>query len=216
MAAMKHVGLNVAADPFMTLSYTGVNGGLVIVVCDDPEMHSSRNEQDTRNYAKFAKIPCLEPSDSQEAKDLVGEALRISEEFDTPVLLLSSTRISHSMSLVETGKRTEGTRELGLKKDPVKNVMLPAMARRRHPVVEQRLKDVAEFAETWPYNKIIMGDTSLGIIATGVAFQYPREAMPEASFLKLGMVWPLPEKLIRDFASKVKKLVVIEDLDTLH
>ncbi|HTY24087.1 MAG TPA: indolepyruvate ferredoxin oxidoreductase subunit alpha [Desulfomonilaceae bacterium] len=213
MAAMKHVGLNVAADPFMTLSYTGVNGGLVIVVCDDPEMHSSQNEQDTRNYAKFAKVPCIEPSDSQEAKDMVGEALKISEQFDTPVVLLSSTRIAHSMSLVEIGNRVEGPRELGLKKDPVKNVMLPAMARRRHPIVEQRLKDLAQFAETWPYNKIIMGDPSVGIIATGVAFQYAREVMPEASFLKLGMVWPLPEKLVKDFASRVKKLVVIEDLD---
>ncbi len=210
---MKHVGLNVAADPFMTLSYTGVNGGLVLVVCDDPAMHSSQNEQDTRNYAKFGKVPCLEPSDSQEAKDLIGEALRVSEQFDTPVLLRSSTRVSHSMSLVEFKDRTEGPRELGLKKDPTKFVMLPAMARRRHPVVEQRLKDVAQFAETWPFNKIIMGDASLGIIAAGVAYQYAREALPEASFLKLGMVWPLPEKLIRDFASRVKRLVVIEDLD---
>ena len=213
MAIMKHVGLNVAADPFMTLSYTGVNGGLVIVVCDDPEMHSSQNEQDTRNYAKFGKVPCVEPSDSQEAKDLLGEALQISEQFDTPVILRSSTRISHSMSLVETKERVEGPRELGLKKDPLKNVMLPAMARRRHPVVEQRLKDLAAFAETFRYNQIMMGDEALGIIAAGVAYQYAREAMPHASFLKLGMVWPLPEKLIRDFASRVKRLVVIEDLD---
>lgn len=213
MAIMKHVGLNVAADPFMTLSYTGVNGGLVIVVCDDPEMHSSQNEQDSRNYAKFAKVPCLEPSDSQEAKDFIGEALRISEQFDTPVILRSSTRISHSMSLVKTKKRTEGPVEIGLKKDPMKFVMLPAMARRRHPIVEQRLKDLAAFAETFPSNKIIMGDKSLGIISSGVNFQYSREAAPHASFLKLGMVWPLPEKLIRDFASKVKRLVIIEDLD---
>jgi indolepyruvate ferredoxin oxidoreductase, alpha subunit len=213
LCAMKHVGLNVAADPFMTLSYTGVNGGLVLVVCDDPEMHSSQNEQDTRNYAKFGKVPCVEPSDSQEAKDLIGEALRISEEFDTPVILRSSTRVSHSMSLVEFGERIEGPKERGLKRDPMKFVMLPAMARRRHPVVEQRLKDVAAFAETWPFNQVIPGDDSLGIIAAGVAFQYAREVLPEASFLKLGMVWPLPEKLIRDFASRVKRLVVIEDLD---
>lgn len=213
LAAMKHVGLNVAADPFMTLSYTGVNGGLVLVVCDDPEMHSSQNEQDTRNFAKFGKVPCLEPSDSQEAKDLMGEALRISEEFDTPVIFRSSTRISHSMSLVETKDRVEGPRELGLKKDPMKFVMLPAMARRRHPVVEQRLKDLAVFAETFPYNKIIKGDGSLGIISAGAAFQYAREVMPSASFLKLGMVWPLPEKLIREFAAGVKRLVVIEELD---
>lgn len=213
LAAMKHVGLNVAADPFMTLSYTGVNGGLVIVVCDDPEMHSSQNEQDTRNFAKFGKVPCLEPADSQEAKDLMGEALRISEEFDTPVIFRSSTRISHSMSLVETKGRVEGPRELGLKKDPMKFVMLPAMARRRHPVVEQRLKDLAGFAETFPYNKIIKGDNALGIISAGATFQYAREVMPSASFLKLGMVWPLPEKMIREFAASVKRLVVIEELD---
>ncbi|AFM25947.1 indolepyruvate ferredoxin oxidoreductase subunit alpha [Desulfomonile tiedjei] len=215
MACMKHVGLNVAADPFMTLSYTGVNGGLVIVVCDDPEMHSSQNEQDTRNFAKFGKVPCLEPSDSQEAKDLVGEALKISEMFDTPVILRSSTRVSHSMSLVETQDRAEGPRELGLKKDPMKFVMLPAMARKRHPIVEQRQKDVASFADTFSYNRIIMNDDSLGIIAAGIAFQYAREALPNASFLKLGMSWPLPEKLIREFASKVKRLVVIEELDPI-
>lgn len=213
MAVMKHVGLNVAADPFMTLSYTGVNGGLVLVVCDDPAMHSSQNEQDTRNFAKFGKVPCLEPSDSQDAKDLMGEALRISEEFDTPVILRSTTRVSHSMSLVEFVNRTEGTRELGLKKDPMKFVMLPAMARKRHPFVEQRLKDVAAFAETFQFNKVIMGDDSLGVIASGVVFQYVREAVPWASFLKLGMVWPLPERMIRDFASKVKRLIVMEELD---
>lgn len=213
MAVMKHVGLNVAADPFMTLSYTGVNGGLVLVVCDDPEMHSSQNEQDTRNFAKFGKVPCLEPSDSQEAKDLIGEALRISEEFDTPVILRSTTRVSHSMSLVEFKNRSEGTRELGLKKDPMKFVMLPAMARKRHPFVEQRLKDLAAFAETFPFNKVIMGDDSLGVITSGVVFQYAREAVPWASFLKLGMVWPLPEKMIREFASKVKRLVIMEELD---
>jgi indolepyruvate ferredoxin oxidoreductase alpha subunit len=215
MACMKHVGLNVAADPFMTLSYTGINGGLVIVVCDDPEMHSSQNEQDTRNFAKFGKVPCVEPSDSQEAKDLVGEALKISEMFDTPVILRSSTRVSHSMSLVETQDRAEGPKELGLKKDPMKFVMLPAMARKRHPVVEQRQKDVAAFADTFSYNRIIMNDDSLGIIASGIAFQYAREALPNASFLKLGMSWPLPEKLIREFASKVKRLVVIEELDPI-
>jgi len=213
LVAMKHVGLNVAADPFMTLSYTGINGGLVVVVCDDPEMHSSQNEQDTRHYAKFGKVPCLEPSDSQDAKDFVGEALRMSEEFDTPVLLRGCTRVCHSMSLVETGSRVEGPKELGLKRDPMKFVMLPAMARKRHPFVEQRMKDLATFAETFPHNKIIMGDESLGIISAGAAYQYAREAFPSASFLKLGMVWPLPEKMIREFASKVKRLVVIEELD---
>jgi indolepyruvate ferredoxin oxidoreductase alpha subunit len=213
LAIMKHVGLNVAADPFMTLSYTGVNGGMVIVVCDDPDMHSSQNEQDTRNYAKFARVPCLEPSDSQEAKDMIGQGLEISEKFDTPVLVRSVTRVSHSMSLVETKNRSEGPKELGLKKEAPKFVMLPAFARRRHPVIEQRLKDIAEFAESFPYNEIMMGDDSLGIITTGIAYQYSREAMPNASFLKLGMSWPLPEKMIRDFASKVKRLVVIEELD---
>ncbi len=213
LAIMKHVGLNVAADPFMTLSYTGVNGGMVIVVCDDPDMHSSQNEQDTRNYAKFARVPCLEPSDSQEAKDMIGQGLEISEKFDTPVLVRSVTRVSHSMSLVETKNRSEGPKELGLKKEAPKFVMLPAFARRRHPVIEQRLKDIAEFAESFPYNEIMMGDDSLGIITTGIAYQYSREAMPNASFLKLGMSWPLPEKMIREFASKVKRLVVIEELD---
>ena len=213
LACMKHVGLNVAADPFMIYSYTGVYGGFVIVVCDDPEMHSSQNEQDTRNYAKFAKVPCIVPADSQEAKDMVGQALQISEQFDTPVLLLGSTRISHSMSLVEIGKRVEGEVELKLRKEPPKWVMLPGFARRRHPLVEQRLLNLKEFAETWSYNKVIMGDDSLGIISSGIVYQYAREALPEASFLKLGMVWPLPEKMIRDFASRVKRLIVIEDLD---
>ncbi len=213
LAAMKHVGLNVAADPFMTLSYTGVNGGLVLVVCDDPEMHSSQNEQDTRNYAKFGKVPCLEPSDSQEAKDMIGAALDISEKFDTPVIFRSTTRVSHSMSLVETGNRVEGSVEIGLKKDPMKFVMLPAMARKKHPWVEQRMKDIAEYAETFPYNIIIEGSKSIGIITSGIAYQYAREAIPEASFLKLGMVWPLPEKMIRKFASMVDRLVVIEELD---
>ncbi len=213
MAVMKHVGLNVAADPFMTLSYTGINGGMVIVVCDDPDMHSSQNEQDSRHYAKFGKVPCLEPTDSQEAKDMVGEGFLISEQFDSPVILRSFTRISHSMSLVELGERKEGPKELGLKKDPAKCVMLPGFARRRHPLVEQRMKDLAKFAEDFPYNKIIMGDPSLGIISSGTAYQYAREAFPEASFLKLGMTWPVPEKMIRDFASKVKRLVVVEELD---
>ncbi len=213
LACMKHVGLNVAADPFMTLSYTGINGGLVIVVCDDPGMHSSQNEQDTRNYAKFGKVPCLEPADSQEAKDLIKEGFRISEEFDTPVILRSITRISHSSSLVSLEDRKLGPKELGLKKDFEKNVMLPAMARRRHPLVEKRLQDLAEFAETFPYNKIMMGDKSLGIISAGIAYQYAREAVPSASFLKLGMVWPLPARLIKEFASKVERLVVIEELD---
>ncbi len=216
LAAMKHVGLNVAADPFMTLSYTGVNGGLVLVVCDDPEMHSSQNEQDTRNYAKFGKVPCLEPSDSQEAKDMIGEALNISEKFDTPVIFRSTTRVSHSMSLVETGVRSEGSVEIGFKKDPLKYVMLPAMARRKHPIVEQRMKDLAEYAETFAYNIITEGSKSLGIIASGIAYQYAREALPEASFLKLGMAWPLPEKLIRKFSSMVERLVVIEELDPFY
>ncbi len=215
LAIMKHVGLNVAADPFMTLSYTGVQGGLVLVVCDDPDMHSSQNEQDTRNYAKFGKVPCLEPSDSQECLDFMGEAFKISEQFDTPVILRSSTRISHSMSLVELGQRKLGPVELGLKKDPPKHVMLPGFARRRHPIVEQRLKDLSEFGESFALNKIEMGDPSLGIISAGVAYAYAKEALPEASFLKLGMVWPLPEKLIKDFASKVDRLIIIEDLDPI-
>jgi len=214
LAAMKHVGLNVAAEALFYSSHTGFDGALVIVNADDPGMHSSQNEQDNRHYAKFAKVPMLEPTDSQEAKDFVGSALDVSEEFDTPVLLRLSTRICHSSALVELGERKAAKDERKpFVHNPMKYSMIPGFARRRHPVMEQRLKDLAEYAETFPYNKVEWGDRSLGVVANGVAYQYAREVFPEASFLRLGMSWPLPEKLIRDFASQVDKVVVVEELD---
>jgi indolepyruvate ferredoxin oxidoreductase alpha subunit len=214
LAAMKHVGLNVAAEALFYSSYTGFDGGLVIITADDPGMHSSQNEQDNRYYAKFAKVPMLEPTDSQEAKDFVGLALEISEKFDTPVLLRPTTRICHSNAPVEFGERKAVKDEpQPFARNPAKYTMIPGFARRRHPLMEQRLKDLAEYAETFPYNKVEWGDRSLGVVANGVSYQYAREVFPDASFLRLGMSWPLPEKLIHDFASQVGKVVVVEELD---
>ena len=212
VCAMKHVGLNVAADPLFTVSYTGVNGGLVICVADDPGMHSSQNEQDSRNYALAAKVPMLEPSDSQECKDYMKKALEISEEFDTPVILRLTTRISHSRSIVELNDREEIPLK-PYKKDFGKNVMMPAMARKRHVMVEERMKNLALYAEKTGLNKIIWGNTGIGVITSGISYQYSREAFGDVSYLKLGMVHPLPENLIKEFASKVKTLYVIEELD---
>jgi len=215
MAAMKHVGLNVAADSFMYASMTGMEAGLVIVSADDPAMHSSQNEQDNRTFAKFARIPCLEPSDSQEAKDMTIAAFGLSERFDTPVLLRLTTRICHSTSAVELGERIDGTptEPKPFPRNPLKYVMLPGNAVKRHPVIEQRILDVAKVAESFPYNRIEMGEPSLGIITAGVAYQYAKEVFPHASILHLGMTWPLPEQMIRQFASSVEKLIVIEELD---
>jgi indolepyruvate ferredoxin oxidoreductase, alpha subunit len=215
MATMKHVGLNVAADSFFYASMTGTEAGLVIVNADDPAMHSSQNEQDNRRYAKFARVPCLEPSDSQEAKDMVGAALEISEAFDTPVLLRTTTRIAHSHSLVELGERKPGPklRPAQFPVDRTKYVMVPGNARKRHPVIEERLLRLAEFAESFPSNRIEPGDTSLGIITSGAAYQYAREVFPKASVLKLGMTYPLPRKMITEFAAQVDRLIVIEELD---
>ncbi len=214
LAAMKHVGLNVAAESLFYSSYTGFDGGLVIISADDPGMHSSQNEQDNRYYAKFAKVPMLEPTDSQESKDFVGLALEISEKFDTPVILRVTTRICHSSSPVEMGEREAAADEKKpFTRNPGKYTMIPGFARRRHPLMEQRLKDLAEYAETFPYNKVQWGDRSLGVVANGISYQYAREVFPEASFLRLGMSWPLPDKLIRDFASQVDKIVVVEELD---
>lgn len=211
--AMKHVGLNVAADPFFTMSYIGVNGGMVLAVADDPGMHSSQNEQDSRHYAMAAKVPMLEPSDSAECKDYAKLAYEISEQFDTPAVLRLTTRVSHSRSLVELGER----QELALKpyeKNPQKNVMLPAMAKKKHVIVEQRTKDLTEYAETSGINRIEMNSTKIGVITSGMSYQYAKEALGEnASYLKLGMVFPLPVKLIQDFASQVGTLYVIEELD---
>jgi indolepyruvate ferredoxin oxidoreductase alpha subunit len=214
MAAMKHVGLNVAADSFMYASMTGMEAGLVIVSADDPAMHSSQNEQDNRTFAKFARIPCLEPSDSQEAKDMTIAAFGLSEHFDTPVLLRLTTRICHSTSAVELGERvTLATEVRPFPRNPAKYVMVPGNAVKRHPLIEQRIRDIAKFAETFPYNRIEHGDSTLGIITCGVAYQYTREVFPNASILHLGMTWPLPEQLIRQFAASVEKLVVLEELD---
>ncbi|NLY43864.1 MAG: indolepyruvate ferredoxin oxidoreductase subunit alpha [Clostridiaceae bacterium] len=212
MTAMKHVGLNVAADPLFTCSYTGVNGGLVIVVADDPGMHSSQNEQDSRHYAKASKVLMLEPSDSQECKDFVAEAYNLSEQFDTPVIIRLSTRVSHSQSLVEIKER-ENIPLREYKKDAQKYVMMPAMARKRHWAVEDRIKALREYAETSKLNRIEWGDRKIGIITSGIAYQYAREALGDVSYLKLGMVYPLPEKLIKDFVSQVEQVYVIEELD---
>jgi indolepyruvate ferredoxin oxidoreductase, alpha subunit len=211
--AMKHVGLNVAADPLFTVAYTGVNAGLVIGVADDPGMHSSQNEQDSRHHAIAAKIPMLEPSDSAEALSFAKLAYEISEKFDTPVLLKMCTRISHSQSVVETGERTEQPVK-AYEKNIAKYVMAPANAVRRHPVVEEHLKKIAEWAETSGINRVENGSSKLGIITSSTCYQYAKEVFgDEAGILKLGMVNPLPADMIRTFASKFDKVVVIEELD---
>lgn len=211
--AMKHVGLNVAADPLFTVGYTGVNGGLVIAVADDPSMHSSQNEQDSRHYAKASKIPMLEPSDSQECKDFVQFSYEMSEKFDTPVIYRLATRVAHSQSIVSL----EDRKDIPLKpyeKNIGKYVMMPGNAVRRHPIVEQRIEDLKEYAETTPLNRVEMGGTKIGIITSGMCYHYVKEAFGEdVSVLKLGMVYPLPTKLIQDFANKVDKVYVVEELD---
>ena len=210
---MKHVGLNVAADPLFTLSYTGVNGGLVICVADDPGMHSSQNEQDSRHYAEAAKIPMLEPADSAEAKEFTKMAFELSEEFDTPVILRTCTRIAHSQGAVELLDR-DNDQLKPYEKNPQKFIMAPANAIGRHPVVEDRQAKIATLAETSPLNRVEMGETSLGIITSGTCYQYVKEIFGDkASVLKLGLVNPLPKNLILDFAAKVDRLVVIEELD---
>ena len=210
--AMKHVGLNVAADPLFTMSYTGVNAGLVVVVADDAGMHSSQNEQDSRHYAAAAKLPRLEPSDSAEALAYTKAAYEISEAFDTPVLMKMCTRIAHSQSVVETKERTVPVRSY--EKNIGKYVMMPGNAKRRHPVVEERTKALEAFAESTDLNRIEMGSTAMGIITDSTSYQYVKEVFGDSiSVLKLGLINPLPDKLIRDFASKVDRLVVVEELD---
>ena len=211
--AMKHVGLNVAADPLFTLSYTGVNGGMVIFVADDPAMHSSQNEQDSRHYAIAAKVPMLEPADSAEAKDFVKAAYAISEEFDTPVIIRMCTRIAHSQGAVELCDREE--RSLPpYEKKAQKYIMAPANAIRRHPFVEERTKKLSAYGETSPLNRVEYGGTEKGIICSGTCYQYVKEVFGDSvSVLKLGLVNPLPVEIIRDFSSKVDKLYVIEELD---
>lgn len=212
LVAMKHVGVNVAADPLMTSAYTGVNGGLVLISADDPSMHSSQNEQDNRNIAKFAKIPMLEPSDSQESKEFIGEALGISEKFDSPVMVRVTTRTCHAKSIVEMRERNESELK-PYKRDMQKYVMLPTSARERRKFVEERTNKLKEFAETYKFNTEEINSKDLGIITSGIAYQYAKEVYPDASFLKLGMSWPLPEKKIKAFAKKVKKVMVVEELD---
>jgi indolepyruvate ferredoxin oxidoreductase alpha subunit len=213
LCTMKHVGVNVAADPLFTLAYTGVRGGLVLVAADDPEMHSSQNEQDSRNYARFAKVPMLEPADSQECKEFTRLAFALSEQYDAPVMLRSSTRISHGKSVVELGEPVTGLPEPKLEKNPAKLVMLPGNARVRHPLVEQKMRDLAVAAATLPFNRLELRDKTIGIITAGICYQYVREVLPHASTLKLGMVHPLPHELIRQFAAQVDTLYVIEELD---
>ena len=211
--AMKHVGLNVAADPLFTLSYTGVNGGLVMIVADDPAMHSSQNEQDSRHYAIASKVPMIEPADAAEAKEFIKEAYKISEKYDTPVLFRMCTRIAHSQCPVELSDREE--RELpAYEKNPQKYIMAPANAVRRHPFVEERTKRLSELGETTALNRTEMGGTETGIICSGTCYQYVKEVFGDSvSVLKLGLINPLPVKLIQDFAAKVDKLYVIEELD---
>ncbi|MFO7576728.1 MAG: indolepyruvate ferredoxin oxidoreductase subunit alpha [Pelovirga sp.] len=213
LVAMKHVGVNVAADPLFTLSYIGVRGGLVLACADDPEMHSSQNEQDSRNYAKFAKVPMFEPADSEEARSFTRLAFEVSEQFDTPVMLRSNTRISHGKSIVHPQAPVADLPAPGLLRDPAKMVMLPANARDRHPLVEKRIAAVADWACTQPFNRVETGSGKIGVITAGIAYQYARQLLPQAHILKLGMVYPLPQPLIRDFAARCETLYVIEELD---
>ncbi len=215
LAAMKHVGINVAADPVFTLAYTGVRGGLVIVTADDPELHSSQNEQDNRRYAHFARIPMLEPSDSREALEFTREAFKLSEDFDLPFFIRTTTRTSHGKSIVpdDVLKSETGEVEPGLVKDPSKYVMVPSNARPKHVELEDRVSRVAEFAESCSFNRIEMAGTALGVVTSGISYNYVKEALPDASVLKLGMVFPLPSGLLSEFASSVDRLVVVEELE---
>lgn len=214
LACMKHVGLNVASDPFMTLSYTGVKGGLVILVADDPYAHSSQNEQDSRHWARFGKVPMIEPSDSQECKDFTKLAFDLSEQFDTPVLLRSETRISHAFSPVTLAERKESVIPIGLDlKEAPKYTMVPIYVRKRRLVVEERMKKLEAFADEFQHNVMEINDPKIGVITSGVSYQYTKEVFPNYSYLKLGMVWPLPKKVIRDFFAKVKKVIIVEELD---
>ncbi len=212
LACMKHVGVNVAADPLMTASYTGINAGLVLMAADDPGMFSSQNEQDTRHFARLGKIPCLEPSDSAEAKEFIKAAFELSESFDTPVILRTTTRISHCKSVVEIGT-PDSPAGRGLVRDFSKYVMLPNNAKKRHVFVEDRLLRLKEWAETSALNQNIDGEKAIGFVTSGISFQYVREAFPKAAVLKLGTTYPLPERLIKQFASTVTKLAVVEELD---
>lgn len=212
LVSMKHVGVNVASDPLYTVSYIGVNGGLVLVAADDPGVYSSQNEQDTRCVARAAQVPVLEPSDSEEAKEFVKAAFELSEQYDTPVIVRTTTRLAHSQGLVELGERKE-VPDKPYEKNVAKYVMMPGMAKQRHIYVEQRLKRMAEDGAGFSINRAEYRDTSIGFITSGIPYQYVREACPEASVLKLGMVHPLPRRLIEEFAAKVDKLYIFEELE---
>ena len=212
MSSMKHVGLNVASDPLYTASYIGATGGLMIVVADDPGLYSSQNEQDTRAVARAAIVPVLEPSDSQEAKDFVKEAYRISETYDTPVILRTTTRLAHSQGPVTLEERVEKD-DIPYERNAAKNVMMPGMAKKRHLWVEERMKKLEEDSCDFAINRVEMNDTKIGFITSGIPYQYVKEVCPEASVLKLGMVHPLPKKMIEEFASKVDKLYIFEELE---
>ena len=213
LVTMKHVGLNVAADPLFTSSYIGVKGGLVIVSADDPNMHSSQNEQDNRYYARSAKLPMLDPSDSQDAYEFTRYAFELSEKYDTPVILRTTTRISHSKSIVMDANSRHEVKNLGFVKNAKKYVMIPAYARARHFDVEKRLAQLENDSNSFEINKMEINDTEIGFITSGICYTYLKEAMPEASVLKLGLIIPLPKNLIMDFCSKVKKVYIIEELD---
>ncbi|HEY90866.1 MAG TPA: indolepyruvate ferredoxin oxidoreductase subunit alpha [Dehalococcoidia bacterium] len=214
VVSMKHVGLNVAADPFMAAAITGVSGGLVLICADDPGIHSSQSEQDNRHYARLAKIPVLEPSDSQEAYDMMAVAFDISEQYDTPVMLRTTTRISHSKSVVDVNRsRPAPNNDINFPRNVSKYVMLPVNARFRHPQVEERIVKLEAYAENSPLNRIETGTANIGVITSGVAYQYAREVLPEASFLKLGMTHPLSEDMVKRFAAGVERVIVIEELD---
>ena len=213
MSCCKHVGLNVMADPVFTVSYIGANGGLVFCVADDPGMHSSQNEQDSRHYAKAAKIMMLEPSDSEECKEFTKKAFALSEEYDTPVFIRLSTRVSHSQSMVETGEREEIALKPYEKSIP-KNVMMPAMAIKKHVIVEERMKKLTRFAEKTYLNRVEDNGADIGVITAGITYMYAKEALGDkVNYLKLGMAYPMPEKLLSDFAAKCKKVFVVEELD---
>ena len=214
LVSMKHVGLNVAADPFFAASTTGVVGGLVIVSCDDPGEHSSQGEQDNRHFARFAKVPMIEPTDSQEAYDLMGLAFDISEKFDTPVLFRSTTRISHCKAVVNvTRERKEALAKASFKRSPEKFVMVPSYARIRRVAMEEHVAKLQDYVEQFPFNEMILADRKLGVISNGVAYQYAREVFKDASHLKLTTLYPLPVNLIKRFAKEVERIIVVEELD---
>jgi indolepyruvate ferredoxin oxidoreductase alpha subunit len=215
LVAMKHVGLNVAADPLMTFAYTGVGAGFVVVSADDPEMHSSQNEQDNRFFAKFAQIPFLEPSDSQESKDFVLKGLEISEEFDTPVMLRMTTRISHSKGIVEEREPLPPP-EAGFKRDMQKYVMIPANARKRHMVLTERLEELRRFSEETELNRIEENGSDVGIITGGISYQYAKDNIPEADYFKIGFGFPLPIEKIREFVASHKRVIVVEELEPYY